>query len=103
MSDIGPVLLLAGGLSPEREVALRSGSRLQAVLRNVGVEADIADVDAALIPALEACTPAVVFPALFCSGRCHSSPGRDKAFVIRDVCQRVRRNAHTAPIRPHHR
>jgi D-alanine-D-alanine ligase len=68
MNDIGPVLILAGGLSPEREVSLRSGSRLQAVLRNVGVEADIADVDAALIPALEAYTPAVVFPVLHGTG-----------------------------------
>jgi D-alanine-D-alanine ligase len=68
MSDIGPVLILAGGLSPEREVSLRSGSRLQALLRNVGVEADIADADAALIPALEAYTPAVVFPVLHGAG-----------------------------------
>lgn len=68
MSDIGPVLILAGGLSPEREVSLRSGSRLQAVLRNAGVEADIADVDAALLPALEAYTPAVVFPVLHGAG-----------------------------------
>ena len=68
MSDIGPVLILAGGLSPEREVSLRSGSRLQAVLRNAGVEADIADVDAALIPALEAYPPAVVFPVLHGAG-----------------------------------
>lgn len=35
MSDIGPVLILAGGLSLEREVSLRSGSRLQAALRKV--------------------------------------------------------------------
>jgi D-alanine-D-alanine ligase len=68
MSDIGPVLILAGGLSPEREVSLRSGSRLQAVLRNAGVEADMADVDAALIPALEAYPPAVVFPVLHGAG-----------------------------------
>jgi D-alanine-D-alanine ligase len=71
MSDLGRVLILAGGLSPEREVSLHSGDRLRDALNEVGVEADIADADAALIPAITADRPGAVFPAL------HGACGED--------------------------
>lgn len=62
--DLGHVLVLAGGLSPEREVSLRSGTRLQIALREVGVEADVADVDTGLIPSITAYPPNAVFPII---------------------------------------
>ena len=71
MSDLGHVLVLAGGLSPEREVSLRSGARLRDALREAGVEADVADADAGLIPAVIADPPGAVFPAI------HGASGED--------------------------
>jgi D-alanine-D-alanine ligase len=71
MSELGHVLVLAGGLSPEREVSLRSGARLRDALREAGVEADIADADAGLIPAITADRPSAVFPAI------HGASGED--------------------------
>lgn len=68
MSDLGHVLILAGGLSPEREVSLRSGARVRDALREAGVEAEVADADAALIPAITADPPSAVFPTIH--GRC---------------------------------
>ena len=71
MSDLGHVLVLAGGLSPEREVSLRSGARLRDALREAGVDADTADADAGLIPAITADPPSAVFPAI------HGASGED--------------------------
>ena len=71
MSDLGHVLVLAGGLSPEREVSLRSGARLRDALREAGVEADVADADAGLIPAVIADPASAVFPAI------HGASGED--------------------------
>jgi D-alanine-D-alanine ligase len=71
VSDLGHVLILAGGLSAEREVSLRSGSRLRDALREAGVEADIADADAGLIPAITSDPPSAVFPAI------HGAYGED--------------------------
>jgi len=73
----GYVLVLAGGLSPEREVSLRSGRRVADALRVAGVEADVRDVDASLLSALVARPPACVIPLL------HGATGEDGA--IRDV------------------
>jgi D-alanine-D-alanine ligase len=77
VSDLGRVVILAGGLSPEREVSLRSGDRLRDALREAGVEADIADADATLIPELTADPPSAVFPAM------HGACGEDGS--IREV------------------
>jgi D-alanine-D-alanine ligase len=74
---LGHVLVLAGGLSPEREVSLRSGDRVRDALREAGVDAQTADADAALIPLLTADPPAAVFPAI------HGNSGEDGA--IREV------------------
>jgi D-alanine-D-alanine ligase len=77
MTDLGRVLILAGGLSPEREVSLHSGGKLRDALTRIGVEADLADVDAATLPALAADPPDVVFPVL------HGTSGEDG--TIREV------------------
>lgn len=79
MSDLGRILVLAGGLSYEREVSLRSGSRVSEALRGVGVEVEQRDVDAALLPAVTADPPEAVFPVL------HGTAGEDGA--IRDVLE----------------
>ena len=44
------VVVLAGGLTHEREVSLRSGSRLTEALRRQGLEVTIRDADATLFP-----------------------------------------------------
>ncbi|MCK9874240.1 D-alanine--D-alanine ligase [Frankia sp. Ag45/Mut15] len=77
MTDLGRVLILAGGLSPEREVSLRSGGRLRDALVSIGVDAELVDVDADTLPALAAERPAVVFPVL------HGTSGEDG--TIREV------------------
>ena len=77
MNHTGTVLVLAGGLSHERDVSLRSGRRVVEALRAAGVETHLADVDAGLLPALVADRPDVVFPIL------HGAAGEDGA--LRDV------------------
>ncbi len=47
-------LVLAGGLSHERDVSLRSGRRVVDALRSVGVDCDQRDADAGLLDALPA-------------------------------------------------
>jgi D-alanine-D-alanine ligase len=79
VSDLGRVLVLAGGLSHERDVSLRSGRRVADALRGVGVEVDVRDVDAGLLPALAADRPAAVFPLL------HGAQGEDGA--LREVLE----------------
>jgi D-alanine-D-alanine ligase len=71
MSDLGHVLILAGGLSPEREVSLRSGERVRDALLEVGVEASVADADAALIPLVTSDPPSAAFPVI------HGACGED--------------------------
>jgi D-alanine-D-alanine ligase len=77
MTDLGHVFVLAGGLSPEREVSLRSGHRVCDALREVGVDARTVDADAGLIPAINAEQPDVIFPVL------HGFSGEDGS--IREV------------------
>ena len=47
-----PVVVLAGGLSHERDVSLRSGRRVAEALARAGVDVEVRDVDADLLPAL---------------------------------------------------
>src|ERR1700749_4027722 len=77
MSNLDRVVVLAGGLSPEREVSLHSGHRVRDVLAQAGVEAVIADADSALLSLLRAAPPSAVFPAI------HGACGEDGA--IREV------------------
>ncbi len=62
------VLVLAGGLSYERDVSLRSGRRVVEALRRVGVDASSRDADSGLLAALDAERPDAVFIALHGSG-----------------------------------
>ena len=73
MSDLGRVVVLAGGLSHERDVSIRSGRRVAEALRSAGVEVQVRDIDAALLPALLADRPDAVFPTL------HGAAGEDGA------------------------
>ncbi|GAA0575075.1 D-alanine--D-alanine ligase [Kribbella sandramycini] len=73
MSDLGRVLVLAGGLSHERDVSLRSGRRVADALRSVGVEVEQRDVDASLVERLREDRPDAIFPVL------HGVTGEDGA------------------------
>ncbi len=66
-------LVLAGGLTFERDVSLRSGRRVADALRHAGVEVDLRDADAALMSTLESHPPDAAFIAL------HGGPGEDGA------------------------
>jgi D-alanine-D-alanine ligase len=66
-------VILAGGLSFEREVSLRSGRRVCDALRAAGVEASVHDADAALLATLDEIGPDAAFIAL------HGGPGEDGA------------------------
>ncbi|HEY5822043.1 MAG TPA: D-alanine--D-alanine ligase [Propionibacteriaceae bacterium] len=67
----GPVVVLSGGLSHERDVSLRSGRRVSQALRSHGAEVVESDVDSALVPRLAGLGDAVVFPLL------HGEAGED--------------------------
>lgn len=58
------VTVLAGGLSHERDVSLRSGRRVSAALRAAGVAVEEWDADAALLPRLREHRPDAVVVAL---------------------------------------
>ena len=59
-----PVVVLAGGLSHQRDISLKSGRTVAQALRRVGHEVVEADIDSALIETLRANDGAVVFPML---------------------------------------
>lgn len=60
----GTVAVLAGGLSHERDVSLRSGRRVSAALRGVGLAVQEWDVDATLLERIAEHRPAAVVVAL---------------------------------------
>ena len=70
-------LVLAGGLSHERDVSLKSGRRVLDALKHEGVEADLRDADASLLAALNDGSYDAVFVAL------HGGAGEDGA--LREV------------------
>lgn len=75
------MLVLAGGLSYEREVSLRSGRRVLDALRAVGLEAEMRDADATLLPILDADPPNAVIIAL------HGATGEDGSLRgVLDLC-----------------
>ena len=65
------VLVLAGGLSHERDVSLRSGRRIAQLLEDAGLIVDVRDLDGDLLPELTGNPPDVVFPLV------HGSTGED--------------------------
>jgi D-alanine-D-alanine ligase len=70
-SSLSRVLILAGGISHERDISLRSGRRVADSLAEHGIEVELRDPDAALIDYLVASPPDVVWPAL------HGASGED--------------------------
>ncbi len=77
MSDLGHVLVLAGGVSFEREVSLSSGRRVVEALGHLGVDVNLVDIDAGLLPRLVDDPPAAAFLAV------HGIEGEDGA--LRDA------------------
>ncbi|GAB2464364.1 D-alanine--D-alanine ligase family protein [Xylanimonas ulmi] len=73
------VVVLAGGLSHERDVSLRSGRRVAETLRAAGVDVSLHDVDATLLTYLDQQRPDVVWPLL------HGAGGEDGS--LRDVLE----------------
>jgi D-alanine-D-alanine ligase len=66
-------LVLAGGLTFERDVSINSGGQVVEALSRAGVEADLHDADAELLPGLAAAPVDAVFIAL------HGATGEDGA------------------------
>ncbi|SDY23148.1 D-alanine--D-alanine ligase [Modestobacter sp. DSM 44400] len=66
-------IVLAGGLTFEREVSLSSGQQVEEALRRAGVDAELHDADSALLPGLSAGPADAVFIAL------HGAIGEDGA------------------------
>ncbi len=73
------VLILAGGLSHERDVSIRSGRRVAEALRSFGVKTEVKDVDTEIIPFLRQLSKTVVWPLL------HGSSGEDGS--LQDVLE----------------
>ncbi len=73
------VMILAGGLSHERDVSLRSGRRVADALTRSGSEVHVRDVDQTLVAAIKNSRPEVVWPVL------HGATGEDGA--LRDVLE----------------
>ena len=82
MNGLAPsVLILAGGLSHERDVSLRSGRRVADALRDAGCSATVSDLDGQLLDTLAQRRADVVWPLL------HGKSGEDGA--VRDVLELV--------------
>jgi D-alanine-D-alanine ligase len=75
------IVVLAGGLSHERDVSLRSGRRVAEALRETGAEVEVRDVDADLLGVLRDDAPDCVVPLL------HGETGEDGA--VREVLELV--------------
>ncbi len=75
------ICILAGGLSHERDVSIRSGRRVAEALRDIGAEVSVRDVDPALLGTLARERPDCVIPLL------HGAPGEDGS--LRDVLDSV--------------
>jgi len=65
------VMILAGGLSHERDVSIRSGRRVREELEDRGIKATVHDVDTTLLPNLRSLRDTVVWPLL------HGASGED--------------------------
>lgn len=69
------IVVLAGGISHERDVSLRSGRRVADALSGLGHTVHVLDPDAGLLAGLEAHRPDVIWPAL------HGATGEDGALL----------------------
>ena len=72
-NSLSRIVVLAGGISHERDVSLRSGRRVADGLSGHGLTVELRDPDASLLSALRADPPDVVWPAL------HGASGEDGA------------------------
>ncbi|MEO5535024.1 MAG: D-alanine--D-alanine ligase [Pseudolysinimonas sp.] len=73
MSRLARVVVLAGGISHERDISLRSGRQVADSLAEHGLEVELRDPDATLLAHLRDTRPDVVWPAL------HGASGEDGA------------------------
>ena len=73
------IVVLAGGLSHERDISERSGRRIAENLKDRGHTVDVFDADAQLLKKLESNRPDVVIPLL------HGAAGEDG--TLRDVLE----------------
>jgi D-alanine-D-alanine ligase len=73
MTSLKRVVVLAGGISHERDVSLRSGRRVADSLLEHGLEVELRDPDATLLAYLRDNRPDAVWPAL------HGASGEDGA------------------------
>lgn len=73
------LVILAGGLSHERDVSIRSGRRVSEALRAQGRQVVVHDIDHTLLPALRALEPDCVIPLV------HGASGEDGS--LRDVLE----------------
>lgn len=80
-TDAPTVMVLAGGLSHERDVSLRSGRRVAEALRGTGLDVSVHDVDGDLLPTLAQVQPDIVWPLL------HGAGGEDGS--VRDMLEMV--------------
>jgi D-alanine-D-alanine ligase len=71
MSDLGRIVVLAGGLSHERDISLRSGARVADALRDRGLDVEVRDADASFVADALDEPPSVVLPLL------HGAQGED--------------------------
>src|SRR5512139_196756 len=76
------ITILAGGLSHERDVSIRSGRRVAEALRDKGLAVSVLDVDPALLGALRRDRPDCVVPLL------HGASGEDGS--LREVLEALR-------------
>jgi D-alanine-D-alanine ligase len=67
------VLVLAGGISHERDISLKSGRRVADGLGSHGIETSLRDPDASLVEFLKSDRPDVIWPVL------HGASGEDGA------------------------
>jgi len=63
-AELGPVAVVAGGLSHERAVSLSSGQRVLGELQALGVDAQLVDADAALLRDLREGRFAAILPTV---------------------------------------
>lgn len=76
------IVVLAGGLSHERDVSERSGRRVAEALRGRGHDVDVFDTDAQLLKRLQARRPDCVIPML------HGAAGEDG--TLREVLEALK-------------
>ena len=58
------IVVLAGGLSHERDVSIRSGRRTAQLLRSAGFRVEVLDVDSQLVTNLTNDRPDLIWPLL---------------------------------------